>query len=61
MTTDPTLRDLYLSAVLSLWERGMDTWQIAKTLNETQANTERALHAALDKREKLRRFHGETT
>lgn len=41
-------RRLFLSAVLELWRRGFDTWQIGKTLNEDQAGVERALHNALD-------------
>jgi hypothetical protein len=49
----PTLiRQLYLSAVLSLWDKGMDTYQIAKTLNDDQANVERGLHEALSIRRK---------
>jgi len=49
-----TQRDLYLSAVLALWDRGLDTLQIADTLGDKEQHTERALHAALDRRERLR-------
>lgn len=47
-------RRLFLSAVLSLWDRGMDTDQIARTLGEDQAGIERTLHEALEKRRRQR-------
>ena len=50
--TQETQRALYLSAVLSLWDKGMDTQQIAKTLRDDQAHIERALHEALNERRK---------
>lgn len=45
---DDLRRRLFFSAVLELWRRGFDTWQIAKTLRDDQAAVERALHQALD-------------
>jgi len=45
-------RKLYLSAVLELWDRGFDTWQIAMTLRDDQATVERALHEALTMRKR---------
>jgi hypothetical protein len=48
MPADATHRRLYLSAVLELWNRGFDTFQIAKTLKDDQATVERALHEALE-------------
>jgi len=48
MTNDTQLRhSLYLSAVLALWDKGFDTWQIAQTLHDDQAAIERALHEGL--------------
>jgi hypothetical protein len=47
-------RQLWVSAILALWDRGFDTWQIAKTLRDDQAGIERGLHEglALRRREK---------
>lgn len=47
-SSDVLMRELFLSAVLGLWERGFDTWQMAKILTESQAHVERALHEALE-------------
>jgi len=54
-----TGRALYLSAVLALWDKGMDTVQIAKTLRDDQAHIERALHEALDRRRRQEIDHGQ--
>ena len=43
-------RQLWVSAILALWDRGMDTQQIARTLNEDQASIERGLHEGLAQR-----------
>lgn len=48
-----TIRKLYMSAILSLWDRGFDTAQIAKTLNDKEYAVERGLHEALS----IRRRH----
>lgn len=45
---DETRRRLYLSAVLELWNKGFDTFQIANVIREDQASVERALHEALE-------------
>lgn len=45
---DETRKRLYLSAVLELWNKGFDTFQIATTIKEDQASVERALHEALE-------------
>lgn len=47
-----TERLLFMSAVIELWDRGMDTLQIAKIIREPQEAIERALHEALDLRRK---------
>jgi hypothetical protein len=58
----PTRRDLYHSAILSLWDKGLDTWQIAQTIGDTEADVERALHVAIDRRVRSREnYYGETT
>jgi hypothetical protein len=54
---DTLTRDLYLSAVLALWDKGLNTADIAETLREHQAHIERALHMALELRQKVRQ-HG---
>ncbi len=47
-----TIRKLYMSAILALWDRGFDTAQIAKTLNDKEFAVERGLHEALGIRRK---------
>jgi hypothetical protein len=47
-----TIRKLYLSAIIELWDRGFDTCQIAKTLNDKEFAVERGLHEALGIRRK---------
>jgi hypothetical protein len=42
-----TERRLFLSAILALWDRGMDTDQIARTLRNDEGTIERGLHEAL--------------
>jgi hypothetical protein len=44
---DDTARRLFLSAILALWDRGMDTDQIARTLRNDEGTIERGLHEAL--------------
>jgi hypothetical protein len=63
MMTEETFvlrRMLFISAVMELWRRGFDTWQIAKTLGDDQAAVERALHEGLEL-ERKRRNHAEET
>jgi hypothetical protein len=45
-----TIRLLYLSAVLELFDLGLDTWEISKTLKNQECMVERALHEALTMR-----------
>lgn len=52
--TAKTRRALFCSAVLSLWQKGFDTQQIAETLGEDQAGVERALHEAQNERWRIR-------
>lgn len=50
---EPTLtRQLFLSAVLELFSRGMDTDQISIVLNDKEPMVERALHEALTLRKR---------
>lgn len=51
-------RKLFFSAILALWDRGMDTDQIARTLGEDQSGIERALHEALELRRRKKREDG---
>ncbi len=50
-----TLRLLFVSAVMELWQKGFDTQFIAKTLREDQALVERALHEGINMRRKAAR------
>ena len=45
--------DLFISAVVSLFDEGLDTYQISRTLGEPEASIERKLHRGLDERRKL--------
>lgn len=46
--TEQTQRKFYLSAVLELWRKGFDTYQIAKTIRDKESSVERGLHEALE-------------
>jgi hypothetical protein len=53
--TDPIFKE----KCLRLWDTGMDTYDIAQALFETEANVERALRLAREERRDKHK-HGET-
>jgi hypothetical protein len=59
-TQDEVRRMLLLSNVIELWDRGMDTDQIARTLARQQEEIERALHEALEERRRQKALEDDT-
>lgn len=48
--THEEINDAFVQKIITLWDQGLDTWEISRATSQSQADCERALHAGLEKR-----------